>query len=174
MSNKPKLLLSLGMLLFVAVRVSAAPAVVTEDVNLRAGPNTGHRILTVVPSGASVDVMSCSRWCLVRFARYEGYLSGNYIALATPPTSSRRYDDYDRYWLGSVPGFGFYFFASPGQPHFAGPRFRRHDRIGHDARRHNGWSDRHGLHGGRHFVGRSGGGHHGGGGGHGGGHRGQR
>jgi hypothetical protein len=81
-----------GSFLIASVAVAtAAPAVVTGDLNLRAGPGTGYGVMTVLPAGATVDAWRCSgNWCRVDYAGYSGFASASYLdiggyAAAPPP-----------------------------------------------------------------------------------------
>lgn len=56
----------------------AAPAVVTTDLNLRAGQGTRYAVVGVMPQGAVVDVVGCADgWCYVR--DYGAYASARYL-----------------------------------------------------------------------------------------------
>ena len=66
-----------------AARADAADGVAVSDVNLRAGPGTSHRLITTVPAGTRVEVISCERWCELRYGDYTGWASANYIEMVT-------------------------------------------------------------------------------------------
>lgn len=82
-----------GLLLLSAGVATAAPAVVSGDLNLRSGPGTDYRVLNVLPAGSSVDVLGCADdWCRVASAEGTGYASSDYLdmgartyAVAPPP-----------------------------------------------------------------------------------------
>ena len=50
-------LVAAGFLLLAGVPISAAPAVVMEDLNLRAGPGYQHSIVDVIPGGVTVNAI---------------------------------------------------------------------------------------------------------------------
>jgi uncharacterized membrane protein YgcG len=65
----------------VLAQSDVAAGVTTGDLNLREGPGTGHRVITIIPAGASVEVISCERWCELRYGGSTGWASGNYIEI---------------------------------------------------------------------------------------------
>jgi uncharacterized protein YgiM (DUF1202 family) len=80
--QRKHLMLAAGLLLAATGTAAAAPAVVTNDLNLRSGPSTGYRVVNVMPAGATVDVIDCSgNWCRVAWGGTEGYASLNYLGL---------------------------------------------------------------------------------------------
>jgi len=133
------LALAAGLLLASAGVASAAPASVTSDLNLRRGPGTNYGVITVLPAGATVNVLDCAgSWCEVAWRGGSGYASRSYLALggggyAAPPV----------YVAPPVVTFGF---------GFGGPRW-----YGGYGGYHRGWR-------GGHYRGRRGG-HYGGRGG---------
>lgn len=55
--------------------VSAEPALVTTNVNLRQGPGTTYQITTTIPGGSTVEAASCtSQWCQVTWQGQNGYV----------------------------------------------------------------------------------------------------
>ncbi|WP_205665458.1 MULTISPECIES: SH3 domain-containing protein [Georhizobium] len=61
----------------------AQSALVTTDLNLRAGPGTGYQSVGVLPSGAVVNVAGCASgysWCRVNYQGYDGWASSRYLA----------------------------------------------------------------------------------------------
>lgn len=109
-----RILIAAGMLGLTAA--PAAAAVVTNDLNLRSGPGTEHRVITAMPSGARVDVNGCrANWCEVHWRGYSGYASASYLAgedryTRSPAPRATYYDYYERpryrtYDYG--PRFGF-------------------------------------------------------------------
>ncbi len=69
-----------GLLLLSVGAAAAAPAVVSDNLNLRSGPGTAYRVLNVLPEGSSVDVLGCDgNWCRVSSAEGTGYASSGYI-----------------------------------------------------------------------------------------------
>ena len=71
-----------GLLLLSVGAAAATPAVVSNDLNLRSGPGTDYRVLSVLPAGSSVDVLGCGQnWCRVSSAEGTGYASSGYLDL---------------------------------------------------------------------------------------------
>src|SRR6185312_15047298 len=82
MTFKSKLLTGAGLLVLSTGFALAAPAVVQESVNLRAGPGVEFPVITAMPEGAPIDVMSCEgTWCRVAFGRTVGFASREFLAL---------------------------------------------------------------------------------------------
>ncbi len=72
-----------GLLLLSVGAAAAAPALVSGDLNLRAGPGTHFPVVGVLPGGLTVDVQDCQGgWCSVASAEGSGYASSNYLAIA--------------------------------------------------------------------------------------------
>jgi len=72
--------LSIGacLLLFSTALAGAVPATATTDLNVRSGQGTNHRVVGVLPGGATVHVRGCGDgWCYVR--EYGGYASARYL-----------------------------------------------------------------------------------------------
>jgi uncharacterized protein YraI len=72
----------------------AAPALVTTDLNLRAGPSTGYQSVGVLPNGAIVDVRGCTTgytWCRVNYQGYDGWASSRYLAQQSGGYAGRSY-----------------------------------------------------------------------------------
>jgi len=82
-----------GLLALSTGFATAAPAVVQQDLNLRAGPGIDYEVISAMPSGATVDVMGCEAgWCRVAFGGTTGFASRGYLGLggglaAAPPSS---------------------------------------------------------------------------------------
>jgi uncharacterized protein YraI len=70
-----KITASAAMLLALsAVGAAAAPALATNNVNLRQGPGTTYTVIMTIPGGSNVDVSGCSgQWCQVTFQGQNGY-----------------------------------------------------------------------------------------------------
>jgi len=66
---------SAGVLLALsAAGATAAPALATNNVNLRQGPGTTYTVIMTIPGGSNVDVSGCSgQWCQVTFQGQNGY-----------------------------------------------------------------------------------------------------
>lgn len=61
----------------------AVPAMVTTDLNVRAGPGAQHQRIATIPSGHRVEVDGCLRgynWCRVVWPGPSGWVSGSYLA----------------------------------------------------------------------------------------------
>lgn len=74
-------LLAVGLL--AAGAAQAANAIVTADLNVRAGPGTKYRTLGAIPNRARVDVSGCTSgygWCQVRYGGLHGWASSRYLA----------------------------------------------------------------------------------------------
>lgn len=80
------LALAAGLLLVSAGAASAAPALVTGDVNLRTGPGTSYGVITVLPGGATVNVRGCGGgWCRIAWRDGYGFASRRYLDLGGGP-----------------------------------------------------------------------------------------
>lgn len=59
---------------------NAAPALVTQTVNVRTGPGPHFGRIGILPAGVRVDVGNCrGRWCEVWGGGYAGWASANYL-----------------------------------------------------------------------------------------------
>lgn len=66
---------------------SAAEMQAVRDVNLRTGDSTGHDVITVVPGGASVEVIgrnSDGSWLQVVYRGATGWISANFLEGTVP------------------------------------------------------------------------------------------
>jgi hypothetical protein len=53
---------------------AAAPALATNNVNMRQGPGTNYPIVATIPGGSTVDVSGCQgQWCAVVWHGQTGY-----------------------------------------------------------------------------------------------------
>jgi uncharacterized protein YraI len=84
--NMRKYALQLAIALVASVALpgmaSAQDAVVTTDLNMRAGPSTEFPVVAVIPDNGRVDVHGCVRgysWCDVTWADLRGWVSANYL-----------------------------------------------------------------------------------------------
>ncbi len=82
----------------------AAPAVVTTDLNVRAGQGTNHPIVGVLPEGSVVETRGCGDgWCFI--PQLGGYASASYLSPAgrgavrveRAPRVIERYERYEPY-----------------------------------------------------------------------------
>ena len=72
-------------LLGTSVAASAAPAVVTGNVNVRSGPGTGYRAIDIVRRGERVDVQYCEgSWCFIEKRGPDGWVSARYLERGRP------------------------------------------------------------------------------------------
>ncbi|MGH6725424.1 MAG: SH3 domain-containing protein [Pseudolabrys sp.] len=120
---KPSTISLAGALLLLSAGVAAAaPATVTNDLNLRSGPGTGYGVIDTLPAGSSVDVLGCNgSWCRVATAEGTGFASGNFLdmdggAYAAAPgavevepgyTSDYDYEPGSAWGWGPTVGIGF-------------------------------------------------------------------
>src|ERR1700677_2482653 len=52
----------------------AAPALATNNVNMRQGPGTNYPVITTIPGGSTVEVSGCQgEWCSVVWRGRPGY-----------------------------------------------------------------------------------------------------
>jgi hypothetical protein len=111
MTIKSKLLTGAGLLVLSTGFALAAPAIVQDAVNLRAGPGTEFPVITAMPAGAPIDVIGCKdAWCRVAFGRTVGFASRGYLALGGGPVGPRgpgyaTFGEGDEY--GYEPGDGY-------------------------------------------------------------------
>lgn len=80
--------------LLTATGAMAASALVTTDLNVRAGPSTGYPAVGVLPNGAVVEVLGCTggySWCRVNYGGYDGWVSSSYLAHQTGSYAGRSY-----------------------------------------------------------------------------------
>jgi hypothetical protein len=53
---------------------AAAPALATNNVNMRQGPGTNYPVVTTIPGGSNVEVNNCyGEWCSVTWNGQSGY-----------------------------------------------------------------------------------------------------
>src|SRR5262249_6783071 len=101
-----KLTTSAGLLALSTGFAAAAPAVVQQDLNLRAGPGPDYEVLAAMPAGTTVDVMgSQASWCQVAFGGTTGYASRGYLGLGGGVAIAPRYG-YDAGYV-SAPGYAY-------------------------------------------------------------------
>jgi uncharacterized protein YraI len=122
------LALAAGLLLMSAGAASAAPALVTGDLNLRSGPGASFGVLTVLPGGATVNVVGCNGgWCRIAWRDGYGYASSSYLDLGGGPVYGAPPPVY--YAPPPVVTFGF---GWGGGPRWYGGHYRGgHYRGGH-------------------------------------------
>jgi uncharacterized protein YraI len=62
---------------------SAANAVTTSSINMRAGPSLSFPAVAQVPAGAPVQIFGCVKdgsWCDTAWARERGWVAGAYLS----------------------------------------------------------------------------------------------
>jgi len=63
-----------------AATVSAAPARVYSNTNLREGPGTNYGVVTLVPGGSVVEVTGCAaEWCTTHWRGRVGYMIATHL-----------------------------------------------------------------------------------------------
>jgi uncharacterized protein YraI len=105
-----KLMTGAGLLALSTGFAAAAPAVVENDLNLRAGPGIEYPVVAAMPSGATVDVMTCQAgWCRVAFNGTVGWASRAFIGtgggVAVAPATRGYIEGYSS--GGYAPGYGY-------------------------------------------------------------------
>ncbi len=60
--------------------VAAGTAKVTTAVNMRSSPKKGAGVLTVVPAGSAVNVLSCDGWCQIAYNGRTGWVYKNFLS----------------------------------------------------------------------------------------------
>ncbi len=68
-----------------ASSATAEIALVTGDLNMRAGPGTRYPVVTVLPRGSQIEVVGCLEnysWCDAIGPGARGWVSGRYLAFA--------------------------------------------------------------------------------------------
>ena len=56
---------------------------VTTAVNMRSSPKKGAGVLTVVPAGSAVSVLSCDGWCQITYNGRTGWIYKSYLSAAS-------------------------------------------------------------------------------------------
>ena len=136
------MLFGAGAAMLISAGVANA-AVVTNDLNLRAGPGTDYHIIGTMPAGADIAVLSCSgTWCHVDWNGEQGYASRNFIASIRSYTYGQNdyysapyyYYGYNTPYFGYDDDFGLGPEVTFGRNFDRGEHFRHfhsHDRDGH-------------------------------------------
>src|SRR5262249_8738198 len=77
-----RLTMGAGVLALSTGVAAAAPAVVQNDLNLRAGPGVEFPVVAAMPAGTPIDVTRCqASWCRVAFNGTVGWASRAYLGL---------------------------------------------------------------------------------------------
>jgi len=68
----------------IASAQAVAQAVVTVNLNVRAGPGIGYPRIAALPPGAGVAILGCdpNQWCDIAWGGLRGWVSGQYLAPA--------------------------------------------------------------------------------------------
>jgi uncharacterized protein YraI len=78
-------LVGAGLLGLSAGIASAAPAYLSQNTNLRAGPGTHFYSQGVIPGGSTVNVTGCnSGWCAASHGPLQGYISQSLLHFGSP------------------------------------------------------------------------------------------
>jgi uncharacterized protein YraI len=94
-------LLSASILALSTGWAAAAPAVVLDWLNLRAGPGYDNYIISIIPAGWIIEAGGCSYgWCAVNVNGIPGYVDANYLAVPTPATYA---------WGWAYPNYAYYY-----------------------------------------------------------------
>ncbi|MBO0663229.1 SH3 domain-containing protein [Jiella sp. MQZ9-1] len=115
-------------------------AIATTNVNLRAGPSTSYPAVDMVEAGEGLRVFGCLQtrsWCDVRYRGQRGWMSANYIAVASQSYRARR--EFDPY---SAPVITFSVDSYWGDHYRQRSWYRDRDRFRGDFREDRGPRDR--------------------------------
>ncbi len=115
LSRKLMPLLAAGAVAFLGGAALAEPAAVVTDLNMRSGPSTSYRVITVLPRGTVVDVIGCrARWCEVEWRGRAGFVSERYLADVRAPVRPPPVQPGPPSIVIPLPGFGID--IRPGRP----------------------------------------------------------
>jgi uncharacterized protein YraI len=79
-------LVALGLFALASGAATAAPALATRDLPVRAQPAGAAPVVGRIPGGSTVDARNCGQvWCWVTWANVSGYVIRNYLDLADGP-----------------------------------------------------------------------------------------
>jgi uncharacterized protein YraI len=83
----PKFVASVALLLALSADwVSAAPALVHSNTNLRQGPGTNFGVIATVPGGSVVQISGCAaEWCTAHWRGRVGYMIASNLDLRPGP-----------------------------------------------------------------------------------------
>jgi hypothetical protein len=102
MSRPVKVHLAAALLIASCGVASARTAQIDNKLNMRQGPGQDHRVIVVMPAGATVNVGECrGEWCQIEYHGQRGFassalLSGGDAALAAaPPAVAQAATKYD-------------------------------------------------------------------------------
>ena len=116
---------------------AAAPAVVLDYLNLRAGPGYDNYIIEVIPAGWIISAGGCADgWCQVNVNGIVGFVDSDYLGVPAPtyywstwayPNYAYYYGYYGAPYVGAAPYVGPYggaFAQGRNARLLARPRFR--------------------------------------------------
>jgi hypothetical protein len=63
---------------------------VTTAVNMRSSPKKGAGVLTVVPAGSAVNVLSCDGWCQITYNGRTGWIYKSYLSTGARAAPQRQ------------------------------------------------------------------------------------
>ncbi len=102
MSRPVRVHLAAALLIASCAVASARTAQIDNKLNMRQGPGPEHRVIVVMPAGATVNVGECrGEWCQIEYRGQRGFassalLSGGDAALAAaPPAAAQAATKYD-------------------------------------------------------------------------------
>src|SRR5689334_14225720 len=74
------IVLSCFLSLALVTASAAATTQTTNSLNLRSGAGIHYDVVTVVPTGASINILSCgAEWCNCAWGTYKGYVEGKFL-----------------------------------------------------------------------------------------------
>jgi uncharacterized protein YraI len=69
-----------GLLVLACGAATAAPALATRDLTVRAEPAGAAQVVGRIPGGSTVDARNCGQvWCRVTWRNVSGYVIRNYL-----------------------------------------------------------------------------------------------
>ncbi|EJF91417.1 SH3 domain-containing protein [Bartonella melophagi] len=71
----------LGFFFLTTTASQATNAIVTRNLNLRAGPSIHHALRGFIPAGHLITVYSCkNNWCQINYDSQTGWVSSRYLS----------------------------------------------------------------------------------------------
>jgi uncharacterized protein YraI len=103
-----RLMTGAGVLALSTGFAAAAPAIVQNDLNLRAGPGTDYEVVAAMPAGSTVDVMGCqASWCQVAFGGTSGFANRAFLSLGGATVGAAPGYGQGYAYRGAAPGYGY-------------------------------------------------------------------
>jgi uncharacterized protein YraI len=107
-------MIAAGLLALTTGVASANPAVVQQDLHMRAGPGPQYGMVTVMPQGADVRAWNCDgAWCRVSYNGRSGFASERYLDIGQARVIEPEFRGY-----AYAPGYRDYAYA-PGYRNYA-------------------------------------------------------